>query len=99
MSRSRITNDEFKNCSSWTEKKKKIIKKKKIHSKGQQHFKGSGNGKSDKTIEAYLTGAAWYLSSAMVILRQQHGNDSRLYTAAKEEHGIAQGIHIQHVAG
>ena len=27
----------------------------------RQQFKGSGTGKSDKTIEAYLTGAAWYL--------------------------------------
>ena len=37
----------------------------------RQQFKGGGTGRSDKTMEAYLTGAAWYTSSAMVILRQQ----------------------------
>ena len=55
----------------------------------RKQFKGSGNGKSDKTMEAYLTGAAWYLSSAMLILEEQHGKDSDLYTAAKAEHDMA----------
>jgi hypothetical protein len=55
----------------------------------RQQFKGSGNGRSDKTIQAYLTGATWYTSSAMLILEEQHSNDSDLYTAAKAEHDTA----------
>ena len=55
----------------------------------RQQFKGGGTGRSDKNIEAYLTGAAWYTSSAMVILEEQHGEDSDLYRAAKAEHDAA----------
>ena len=52
----------------------------------RQQFKGSGTGKSDYTIRVYLTGAAWYLSSAMLIIEEQNGKDSDLYRAAKAEH-------------
>ena len=63
----------------------------------RQQFKGSATGRSDYTIRVYLTGAAWYLSSAMLILEEQHDKDSE--GRARDGSARAQGLHSKHFAG